>query len=94
MSRGRLVGGSRHLVAFSGRPCPRLTTGRSAFPQLRSQLMLVMMCAPSRIRTCAHGSGGNAFLTPMTSQMNCSYEGWGRTWYTDGFKCPGLSTAT
>jgi hypothetical protein len=42
---------------IAGTSCPRTSIGPLAFPQVKACLVLVTMSAPSRIRTCAHGSG-------------------------------------
>jgi hypothetical protein len=62
-ARPQVVGGRmgdriRLLRASDGIPCPRLSTEPSANPQVRARKALLMVSAPSRIRTCAHGSGG------------------------------------
>ena len=71
MTWGRMGGGSRHKTASGGRTCPRLSIGRSAFPQVTGELTVQEGCAPSRIRTCAHGSGGqiNTRLGPLPIPM-------------------------
>jgi hypothetical protein len=52
-------------IARASRPvsalgaCRPLAPSRFASSQVRGRLVLVMRSAPSRIRTCAHGSGGH-----------------------------------
>jgi hypothetical protein len=38
------------------------TPGQTAFPLVKAGIMLDTISAPSRIRTCAHGSGGRCSL--------------------------------
>jgi hypothetical protein len=49
--------GSRHSTAYVGMTCLRMSISQQAFPQFKARLTLISMGAPSRIRTCAHGSG-------------------------------------
>ena len=53
---------TRQTTASGGRTCPRMATGKFAFPQIRTRLVLLKKSAPSRIRTYAHGSGGRCSL--------------------------------
>ena len=48
----------RHSAASEGNAWHRLTSPRFTSPQVRGGFALVIVGAPSRIRTCAHGSGG------------------------------------
>ena len=50
--------GIRHLAASAGNAWHPLTPPGFTSTQVRGRFRLVMMSAPSRIRTCAHGSGG------------------------------------
>ncbi len=54
----RMGRGIWQKVASGGSRCQRLSLASFAFDQLRATFGLVMGGAPSRIRTCAHGSGG------------------------------------
>ena len=54
--------GTRHLAASAGNAWHPLTPPRFTSTQVRGRFRLVMMSAPSRIRTCAHGSGGRCSL--------------------------------
>ena len=54
---GRIGDGIRHRAASAGFARHPLTPSRFGSPQVRGRLALVMGGAPSRIRTCAHGSG-------------------------------------
>ena len=48
-------------IPRSSSPCCA-TTSKIPFPQVRTYLALAIRSAPSRIRTCAHGSGGRCSL--------------------------------
>ena len=50
--------GIRHRAASAGIARQPLAPSRFASSQVRGRLALVTRSAPSRIRTCAHGSGG------------------------------------
>jgi len=55
---GRIGDGIRHRATSAGVTWHRLTPSRFASSQVRGRLAPVTSSAPSRIRTCAHGSGG------------------------------------
>jgi hypothetical protein len=52
----------RQMTAFAGMTCPRMSRSLPTFSQARGRLALLTISAPSRIRTCAHGSGGRCSL--------------------------------
>jgi len=59
---GHMGDGIRHRAAPEGNAWHRLTSLRFTSSQVRGGFTLVMACAPSRIRTCAHGSGGRCSI--------------------------------
>jgi hypothetical protein len=54
--------GIRHRAASAGIARRPLAPPRFASSQVRGRLTLVKRSAPSRIRTCAHGSGGRCSI--------------------------------
>ena len=63
MTRGRPGGGTRPTVATGGAACPSPSSGKNPFPQVKAKKGQLTISAPSRIRTCAHGSGGRFDLS-------------------------------
>ena len=59
---GRIGDRIRRRATSAGVAWHRLTPSRFASSQVRGRLALVTRSAPSRIRTCAHGSGGRCSL--------------------------------
>ena len=59
----RMGRGIWQRVASGVTRCQYLSLASFAFDQLKTAFGLVVMSAPSRIRTCAHGSGGR--MQPM-----------------------------
>jgi hypothetical protein len=54
--------GEDQAAAEAAGLCPSPTTDISAEPQVSSMKNPLTMGAPSRIRTCAHGSGGRCSI--------------------------------
>jgi hypothetical protein len=59
---GRMGDGIRHRAASEGNAWHWLTSPRLTSSQVRRGFTLLKQSAPSRIRTCAHGSGGRCSL--------------------------------
>jgi hypothetical protein len=59
---GRIEDGIRHRATPAGIARQPLAPSRFTSSQVRGQLALLLACAPSRIRTCAHGSGGRCSI--------------------------------
>jgi hypothetical protein len=62
----------RQMTASAGTTCPRMPRSPSAFPQAIGRLALLTISAPTRIRTCAHGSGESENLGLRPRQMLAS----------------------
>jgi microsomal dipeptidase-like Zn-dependent dipeptidase len=62
----------RQMTASDGVPCPSLTTDISAKPQVKDRSTLDKRSAPSRIRTCAHGSGVRSHLN-LGPVLTCQF---------------------
>ena len=56
---------------------PDASPGQMAF-HLKSTISLrVRFCAPSRIRTCAHGSGEHSRIQPLPAETQPHWLAWG-----------------